>query len=234
MSLGPSKAQLPMSDHTSQPASQPILDPDDDDEWYEESWAPVVDLIEDGEWVPNEELTRRLWNGWLIPRIAREVIAARIERKDARPRGQPKKAMSLNLAFSRIAFRHLRTQIRNARRSGAAASDSVKVLAQEWGTPKDLALEEVAERFGINPETLRYWFYSAPDRGRRLSKADLSTEPPSPPVDWEAVRSLIQTRHGAYRTRLMPAARTSLADAVRRDPDPPEDILQFVRTLLRR
>jgi hypothetical protein len=24
------------------------MKPDDDDEWYDESWAPIVDLIEEG------------------------------------------------------------------------------------------------------------------------------------------------------------------------------------------
>jgi hypothetical protein len=88
-----------MSDHTSQPASHQTDEPDEDNEWYDESWAPVVDLIEDGEWVPNEELTRRLSNGWLIPRIAREVIADRVERKELRPGGRPTRAMPFKLVL---------------------------------------------------------------------------------------------------------------------------------------
>lgn len=129
----------------------------------------------------------------MIPRIVREVIADRIEGKVARRRGRPKKAMSLTHVFARIAFRHLRRQIQAARRGSGSASDSAKTLAQEWGTPKDLVLEEVAGRFDMESETLRYWYYSAPERGRKLQKADRSTEPPSPPVAWEAVRLLIQT-----------------------------------------
>jgi hypothetical protein len=233
--LGSLQGAALMSHHTSQPASHPTDEPDEDDEWYEESWAPVVDLIEDGEWPSNEELARRLSNGWLIPKIVREVIADRIQRKDLRSRGRPTRAMPLKLVWARIAFAHLRHRISAARKNPQRTdSDLIRKFEKEPGTPKELALEEIADRYEMNPETLRYWFYSAPERGRHVSKADLSTEPPSPPVDWETVRFLIQTRDRAYRTRVTPATRTSLADAVRRDPDPPEEILQFVRTLLRR